>query len=72
MHVSITDSTALRILDVGGSKIGDVGMEILVEALQYKNSLTDLRMWKCGLSVKSKCCDYLNSMSGMKLFTANF
>jgi len=45
--------SALKILDIGGNKIGDSGMEILLEALQYKNSLTDLRMWNCGLSVKS-------------------
>jgi len=46
-------SVALKILDIGGSKIGDVGVEILLEALQYKNSLTDLRMWNCGLTIKS-------------------
>ena len=47
--VMITGSPSLRVLDVGGNKIGDIGVELL---LPNSNNLTELSIWDCGLSVK--------------------
>ena len=46
----ITGSPSLRVLDVGGNKIGDDGIFLL--CLHHINTLTELRVWQCGLSVK--------------------
>ena len=46
----ITGSPLLRVLDVGGNKIGDDGISLL--CLHHINTLTELRVWQCGLSVK--------------------
>ena len=55
----ITGSPLLRILDVGGNNIGDDGISL---CLQHINTVTELRVMKCGLSVKGS--DYcINSYS---------
>ena len=46
----ITGSPSLRVLDVNGNKIGDDGISLL--CLQHINTLTELRVCYCGLSVK--------------------
>ena len=48
----ITGNATLRILDVSHNDIGDEGMAVISEVLQYNTSLTKLRVVKCGLSVK--------------------
>ena len=50
--VIITGSATLRVLDVGLNDIGDDWMAVISEALQHNKSLTTLRVWQCGLSVK--------------------
>ena len=45
-------SATLRVLNVGGNNIGDKGMEVISEALQYNKSLNTLVVGRCGLSVK--------------------
>ena len=50
--VIITGSATLRVLDVSLNYIGDDGMAVISEALQYNKSLTTLRVAWCGLSVK--------------------
>ena len=50
--VIITGSATLRVLDISANDIGDDGMVILSEALQHNKSLINLRVMKCGLSVK--------------------
>ena len=52
--VIITDSTTLRVLNVGWNKIGDDGMSMISNELQHNNSLTELSVAGCGLSVKGK------------------
>ena len=52
--VIITGSTTLRVLNVGGNKIGDDGISMISEELQYNNSLTKLRVLNCGLSLKGE------------------
>ena len=37
---------------MGENKISDDGMSLVVDALQYKNTLTKLNVRRCGLSVK--------------------
>ena len=50
--VMITGSPSLRVLDVSENKIGDIGVELLCKELPNSNSLTELSIWNCGLSVK--------------------
>ena len=50
--VIITGSATLRVLHVGHNPIGDEGMELISEALQYNKSLIHLYIRQCGLSVK--------------------
>jgi len=45
----ITGSPSLRVLDVSGNDIGDDGISL---CLQYINTVTELRVVWCGLSVK--------------------
>ena len=47
--VIITGSPSLRVLDVGGNNIGDDGIAL---CLQHINTLTELIVWDCELSVK--------------------
>ena len=42
----------LQELNMGSNDIGDDGMAVISEALQHNKSLTTLRVWQCGLSVK--------------------
>ena len=52
--VIITGSTTLRVLDVGGNVVGDDGISMISEELQHNNSLTELSVGWCGLSVKGE------------------
>ena len=52
--VIITGSTTLRVLDFGSNKIGDDGISMILEELQHVNSLTELSVLGCGLSVKGE------------------
>ena len=52
--VIFTDSATLKVLDIGNNKIGDSGMLIIAEALKDSNTITELGLDQCGLSVKSK------------------
>ena len=52
--VIITGSTTLRVLHVGQNEIGDDGISMISEELQHNNSLTELIIWQCGLSVKGE------------------
>ena len=45
----ITGSPSLRVLDVSGNDIGDDGLSL---CLQHINTLTELKVYHCGLSVK--------------------
>jgi len=50
--IMITGSPSLRALHVGNNKIGDIGVELLCNKLHNSNSLTQLDVKWCGLSVK--------------------
>ena len=52
--VIITGSTTLRVLNVGDNEIGDDGISMISEELQHNNSLTELSLWRCRLSVKGE------------------
>ena len=45
----ITGSPSLRVLNVGLNNIGDDGISLY---LQHINTLTELSIWRCGLSAK--------------------
>ena len=45
----ITGSHSLRVVDVSGNNIGDDGISLY---LQHINTVTNLRVEHCGLSVK--------------------
>ena len=50
--VIITDSTALRELNVSGNDIGDNGISVITKGLQSNETLTKLNVSRCKLSVK--------------------
>ena len=50
--VIITGSATLRVLNFSSNDIGDDGMAVISEALQYNKSFTRLLVAECGLSVK--------------------
>ena len=51
--VIITGSASLKVLSVNiNPNIGDDGMSLISSELQYNNILTELRVERCGLSVK--------------------
>ena len=39
-------------LDIGGNKIGDDGVRLVTEELQHNDTLTELLLWDCEISVK--------------------
>ena len=44
--------TTLQVLDLGKNDIGDAGMAMVLKTLQDNESLTELKVEKCGLSVE--------------------
>jgi len=52
--VIIAGITLLMKLNVNVNPIGDVGMSLISSYLQYNTILNELRVARCGLSVKSK------------------
>ena len=56
--VIIIGYTTLRVLNVGWNKVGDDGMLMISEELQHNNSLTELSVQNCGLSVKGEKLQY--------------
>ena len=50
--IMITGSPSLRVLCLSGNAIGDIGVELLCKELHNCSNLTELSIWKCGLSVK--------------------
>ena len=52
--VVITGSTTLRVLNVGDNEIGDDGISMISEELQHNNSLNELTVAVCGLSVNGE------------------
>ena len=54
IYTVITGSTTLRVLKFGYDKIGDDGISMISGELQHNNSLTELKVGYCGLSVKGE------------------
>ena len=52
----------MKVLRVGGNVFGDDGMELLMVELQSNNTLADLGIWRCGLTVKSKLLLAINAL----------
>ena len=44
----------LQHLNSGGNKIGDAGMRLITEGLQYNNTLTKLDADHCDISVEGR------------------
>ena len=49
---NITVSTAIRELNISFNNIGDDGISVIIEVLQYENVLTELKVEECGLSME--------------------
>ena len=49
-----TDTTTLKILNVGFNAIGDDGVAMISEELQHENSLIALSIAGCGISTQGK------------------
>lgn len=52
--VITTGRTTLRVLNVLSSAMGNDGILMISEELQYKNSLIELKVNGCGLSAKGQ------------------
>ena len=50
--VFFTGSHTLKVLDCSRNDIGDNEMALILEALQYNKSLTELQVAQCSSSVK--------------------
>ena len=63
--------TTLQVLDIGKNDIGDLGMAMVLETLQDNESLIELRLEKCGLSVKGtsipSLCSYVTMCKSCRL-----
>ena len=49
---NITVSATVRELNISFNNIGDDGISVIIEVLQYENVLTELKVKECGLSMK--------------------
>ena len=45
----------LQCLDISSNKIGDEGVTHITEGLQQNDTLTELRLYDCKMSVKGNC-----------------
>ena len=52
LAIIITGSTALRELNVSYNNIGNKGISVITEGLQYNKTLTKLDVLTCGLTAK--------------------
>ena len=52
LAIIITGSTALRELNVSYNNIGNKGISVITEGLQYNKTLTKLGVLACGLTAK--------------------
>ncbi|XP_065901022.1 NACHT, LRR and PYD domains-containing protein 3-like isoform X2 [Dysidea avara] len=55
MKIVMKSSASLRVLNIGNNPISDDGISLIVEGCQHTN-LLELRVHKCGLSVKGAWC----------------
>ena len=44
----------LQYLDISGNEIGNDGMRLITEGLQYNNTLTKLHAERCDISVEGR------------------
>ena len=47
----------LRHLDIGGNYFGDDGVRHVIEGLQQNDTVTELRLWSCSISVTGNYCN---------------
>ena len=50
----LTKNNELQYLNIGYNNIGDDGVRLITEGLQYNNTLIKLDTSYCGISVKGK------------------
>ena len=50
----VMENKKLQHLDIHRNKIGDAGMRLITEGLQYNNTLTKLDAEFCGISVEGR------------------
>ncbi|XP_065888158.1 protein NLRC3-like isoform X3 [Dysidea avara] len=46
----------LQVLNIGGNSIGDDGISVMMDGLQYNKTLTELHVYNCGISAKGASC----------------
>ena len=51
-YFNIAVSATLRELNISFNNIGDDGISVIIEVLQYENMLTELNVKECGLSME--------------------
>ena len=50
----LMENNKLQHLNIGDNKIGDSGMRLITEGLQYNNTLTKLDAQECDISVEGR------------------
>ena len=50
------ENKKLQHLDISGNKIGDDGVRHVTEGLQQNDTVTELRLQECNISVKGNYC----------------
>jgi len=48
----VKENCTLQILNIGGNTIGDDGMAMVIEGLLNNRTITELWLWRCGLTIK--------------------
>ena len=52
--IMLKENNKLQYLNIGGNEIGNVGMRLITEGLQYNNTLTKLDAERCDISVEGR------------------
>ena len=50
----LIENNKLQYLDIKWNEIGDDGVRLITEGLQYNNTLTKLNAWDCDVSVTGR------------------
>ena len=53
----LIENKKLQLLDIGGNEIGDDGVRHVTEGLQQNDTLTELLLYNCKMSVKGNYCN---------------
>lgn len=65
----LKDNRTLQVLNIGGNHIGDDGMSLVLKELQLNNTMTELRIAGCGLSLQGTVATSYHIVMMMMMIT---